>query len=89
VSIKDIFTKYKASDYYTNLSKREKRKHTRKYILSEIETTPAIRGFYRKTIMISGKRHKSVLYGHIARPEELSESEPDDDDSSDESDDDE
>lgn len=87
IKIKDIYAKYKASEYYTNLSKRDKRKHNSKYILSEIETTPAIRRYYRRVVKVSGRQHKSVIYGHIERPEELSESESDGDDSSDESDD--
>jgi phage/plasmid-associated DNA primase len=83
VKVKDIYALYKASEYYTNLSKREKRKHTSKYILSEIETNPALRQFFRGRIKVSGKQYKSVIYGHVERPEELSESESDEDDSSD------
>ena len=48
VKINDIFSRYKCGEYYSNLSRRNKRKNNKKCIINKLIENPLYRKFYVK-----------------------------------------
>jgi len=60
VRVRDLFHRYKESDYYRNLSKREKRKNNNKNFLMKIQKHPITRLFFKAM-------HESTSNGHTTK----------------------
>ena len=56
ISLADIYSSFSASDFFTNLSKSDKRKYNKKYFLSKIEENI----FLRKYVKLRKTYHKKV-----------------------------
>ena len=55
ITIKDIFQIYKSSDYYLNLSKKQKREQNYKWLINEISSNVNFRSYYKDRAKINGK----------------------------------
>lgn len=84
IQLKDVFTMFKDSDLYENMSKREKRLMTRKNMEEQVKKHPTLRGHYKETYkpLLNGKRKlfRSILTGFKVREDEVSDNEDDFDD---------
>lgn len=63
LKIKDIMERYKTSDVYYNLSKKEKRKSNEKNFKIQIETNIELRKYYHDRKKIDGKSYYSIILG--------------------------
>jgi phage/plasmid-associated DNA primase len=64
VKIKDVYSLYKQSDLYTNLSKKEKRKCNKKNMIKDIQENPTLRPYYRLNMQRNGTRLRNILQKH-------------------------
>ncbi len=61
IGMKTIYSLFKDSDMYQNMSKKDKRTFNRGILEKQIKKHPSLRGFYRDRIKIDGKTHRSIL----------------------------
>jgi P4 family phage/plasmid primase-like protien len=63
IQIKEIFSAFKDSDLYNNLTKREKRLMTRKNMIEQVRKHPTLRGYYKNSLQpIINNRRKLIRH---------------------------
>jgi phage/plasmid-associated DNA primase len=61
VKADDVYKAYRVSDLYNNLSKRDKRRITKKAIITKIEEHPTLKLYYRRRVRFAGLDRESVF----------------------------
>jgi len=64
ITCKDIYTKFKISDIYNNMSKDDRRKHNESWFRRYVETTNPYRKKYRERYGNKKGQKRSVLFGY-------------------------
>ena len=64
ITIKDLFRIYKCSDYYLQLSKKQKREQNYGWLTTELSSNINFRVYYRDRVKINGKDIKNCLLGY-------------------------
>ena len=81
LKIKDVFEHFKCSDYFSNLTKNNKRQFNYKYICDYFENNIYTRSYYkdRTSSTINGKacEFRNILLGWIKNVEEEDENDTD------------
>ncbi len=67
IKLKDMYAALKLSDFYVNLTKREKRELPYKKLIEYVERSPLLRAFYKVTHSRGQKQYRNALLGFKAR----------------------
>jgi phage/plasmid-associated DNA primase len=73
VKMKEVYARYKTSDLYENLSKKDKRKNNYEKLNKDVKENPNLRVFHCARIEIRGRNITNVLLGHRTKVEEPSD----------------
>jgi len=68
ITIKELFADYKSSEYYYNMSKRDKQKMTEKVFKEMIQSNIKMRSFYYDRKQIDNIEHRSIVINHKKKP---------------------
>ena len=68
ITIKQLYADYKSSDYYYNMSKRDKQKMTEKVFKEMIQSNIKMRSFYCDKKKINGNNMYSIVINHKKKP---------------------
>jgi P4 family phage/plasmid primase-like protien len=75
VSMKDVYSLFIASDFYENLSKKDRRRWTKKYLIEYVSTNINFKLFYSSLLKSGDKKANNVLIGFKELEEEEEEGE--------------
>jgi len=64
IKMKDVFSEYRGSDLYQNLTKKEKRKNTKKNMILYVSKHPTLRPYYRERYRKENKNCRNVFLKH-------------------------
>jgi len=65
IQFKNIYNDYKDSEYFDNLTKKNKRLHNKKWMIKTFQINPILKKHFKKEIKINNIKYKSVLRGFI------------------------